>query len=156
MQRPSKQTLVAGIVVCVLGGAMLAAAGEPQKPAAETGVLVSKAARSRGAGADENIKKDSPVNDAKAQVQAPPDKGGAKSRGMLCRFHVDNRTQWKIQIFVNGQLDGLVGPYGDAYGTYTEGNMLLYARALFDDGSVLTWGPRTAVCQGDFSWTLEP
>ena len=144
----SVATLFALLVVAVPASA--------QKPAAKKRTD-THAAQSRGAGADQNVKNDSVTNSATAKLAAPPAKGGARTRGAAARIeqlHVDNRTAWYIRIYVDGDYVGLVSPYGDAYGYYSCGVHSLYARAVFDDGSVRTWGPVDADLCGGFTWRL--
>jgi hypothetical protein len=95
-------------------------------------------------------------NDPNASVEAPPDKGGKKSRAGVCQLHVDNRTNLIIKIFVDGDYVGTVSPYGDAYGYYSSGSRTVYARADFTDGSWHYWGPRDIHCFGTYTWTLSP
>jgi hypothetical protein len=131
---------------------------------ANSGVSMAaeKAAKTRGAkasGALEQLK--GQKNNAQAEVQAPPNKGGKKTRGPVCRLHVDNRTRWIIQLGVNGEYVGTVAPYGDAYGTFfnlSSGDYRLFGLAEFDNPSDnMTWGPVTTRCpSSEFTWTLNP
>ena len=95
-------------------------------------------------------------NDPNASVEAPPDKGGKKSRAGVCRLHVDNRTSLIIKIFVDGDYVGTVSAYGDAQGYYSAGSRTVYARADFTDGSWRYWGPTGIPCYGTFTWALQP
>jgi len=118
--------------------------------------MTDKAHKSRGAGQDPNIKHKSDSNDPKAMMPAPASKGGAKTRGNTCYLFIDNRTAWKVQFYADGDYEELIAPWGDAGYTFS-GTHTLYARADFTDGSVLTWGPRTATCEGPgwrYPWTL--
>ena len=149
-----KQTalvLCAGVALCLSASRPVLA----QQPAKKDS-LDTHSAMSRGvATADPNVKHDSIANVRSAQPEAPPQKGGAKPRGMLPgQLHVDNRTQWVIFIYVDGDRVGSVSRYGDAYGNYECGPHVLYARAFFDDGSVRTWGPETAAVCGTYTWRL--
>jgi hypothetical protein len=116
----------------------------------------AKAQKSRGTGIDENIKSKAVTNNPKVSPAAPPAKGGTKSRGYCAPLYVDNRTPWKIQIYVDGSYVGMVSPWGDASGTYyADSKLVLYAVAEFLDGSRLTWGPQYAYCSdGPFTWKL--
>jgi hypothetical protein len=106
-----------------------------------------KAQVSRGGEADPNIKSGPPkANQAAAPVPAA-------SRG--CVVHVDNRTGWYIQIYLDGDYRGVVGPMGDVYGAVLSGPTRFYARAEFDDGSVRTWGPNQMYCPDEGSHTLS-
>ena len=120
------------------------------------GKATEKAQKTRGEGTDENIKSKFVANDPKAEIPAPPNKGGAMTRANWCTLHVDNHTSWIISIYVNGQGVGDVSRWGDAEGEY-EFPVTLYAVASFDNGSKLTFGPRIADCVGHrFTWTLTP
>jgi hypothetical protein len=68
-------------------------------------------------------------------------------------LHIDNRTPWKIQIFVDGVYVGLVSGWGDSYGYYRCGTHSVYAVADFDNGAQLTWGPRSL--RFPHTWTLN-
>ena len=117
-----------------------------------------KSQKSRGEGKDENIKNKSASNDPKAKMEAPPSKGGEKSRGAYyANITVDNYTAYKVQIYANGSYIGLVSGYGTAVTYSTPGQATLYGRADFDDGSTLTWGPSTYnFAAGDsFTWNLK-
>lgn len=121
-------------------------------------VIRVKAAKGRGAGADANVKTDTlPTNQPGKTVPAPPHKGGAKTRGaMTGTLHVDNRTPWIIRIYVDGDYVGNVDRYGDSYGYYGCSVRTLYARALFTDGSTLSWGPSRRDLCDDATWELDP
>jgi hypothetical protein len=117
-----------------------------------------KAQKSRGEGKDENIKSKSEANDPKTLPEAPPAKGGNKTRGTtLAIVTFDNYTAYKIQLFANGEYIGLVPAWGKVYSYATEGNVILYGRADFTSGDVLTWGPTTiTLSAGDsYTWNLR-
>jgi hypothetical protein len=117
------------------------------------------AAKSRGdsTGKDENIKKDAAPNDPNAKVEAPPEKGGPKTRGGSCFIDVDNRSPYYISIYTDGDYRGQVSPFGDLVGYVGCGNTRLYARANFRDGTYQTWGPSVYdLGEGSFKWTLRP
>ena len=112
------------------------------------------AQKSRGTGPDENIKSQSTQNDPNNASKAPPTKGGEKTRGGWCDFRVDNRTPWKIQMFVDGDYVGLVSGWGNASGSYSGGSHVIYGVADFNDGSKITWGPNSISCFGTYNWRL--
>ena len=118
----------------------------------------ASAQKSRGeAGAkDENVKKDRQPNDPNAKVEAPPAKGGTKGRSSYCRVHFDNRTGLYINLYTDGNYRGEISPYDDLYGWVGCGNTNLYARAVFRDGSVQTWGPTAYYIDSEFIWHLNP
>jgi hypothetical protein len=141
-----------------------AAGAQEKKTAVEKEIMVKRkvkhiediAQKSRGEGKDENIKTETLKNNPNATIPAPPEKGGEKGRGAYCFLGVDNRTKWIIRIYVDGTNVGAVSSWGDATGTYDRGTHQFYAVAYFDDGSRLTWGPRTVNCDGPYTWTLNP
>jgi hypothetical protein len=66
----------------------------------------------------------------------------------VCRVDVDNWTQWKVQVYVDGTFRGMVSPWGDGT-TYTgAGPTRVYVRAEFTDGTYKYWGPRNYDCYG--------
>jgi hypothetical protein len=96
------------------------------------------------------------ANDAKVLPEAPSAKAGSKARGTTLALVVfDNYTAYKIQLFGNGQYIGLLPAWGKVYSYATEGDIVLYGRADFTTGDVLTWGPTTiTLSSGDsYTWT---
>ncbi|HEX8736648.1 MAG TPA: hypothetical protein VF721_15055 [Pyrinomonadaceae bacterium] len=100
-------------------------------------------------GTDPNIKDDSTSNNANAEFVGPKEKTGAtNTRGAagVCKVVLDNQTNLKIKIFVDGSFRGVMAPYGDSV-TYTgSGLTRVYARAEFDDGTFIYWGPKDYNC----------
>jgi len=117
----------------------------------------TKSQKSRGEGKDEHIKNNSAANDPKSLMEAPPEKGGKKSRGAYATVVFDNYTAYKIQIYANGEYLGMVSGYGKGTSYSTPGSAELYGRAEFTDGSTLTWGPQSvSLDAGDtFTWKLR-
>jgi len=143
------------VALVALAGWMTPVASSQAKGAAPK-AMEDKAHKSRGAGQDPNIKHKSEANDPKAMVAAPASKGGAKTRGATCVLVIDNWTSWKVQFYADGDYEELIAPWGESRYTFS-GSHTLYARADFTDGSVLTWGPRTAACEGNgfvYPWKL--
>jgi hypothetical protein len=122
-------------------------------------VVAVKGTKAKAPGQDANIKNRSEKNNPKATATAPPSKGGPSKFGTsrLCRVMVDNHTQWKVQVYIDGDYEGLVGPYGELYTVSTPGATKFYARADFTDGSVITWGPTIYQLSpgGTFTWKLN-
>ncbi|PYT03455.1 MAG: hypothetical protein DMF60_18320 [Acidobacteria bacterium] len=146
-------TLFLGLALS-LGFHLKPALAQEQHPKSAT----TKATKSRGesGGKDENIKQDRTANDPNAKIEAPPEKGGAKSRQASCRVHIDNHTPWYIDIFTDGNYRGQVSPFGDSYGWVGCGSTTLYGRATFTDGSTQSWGPQVYFVGGTFTWFLTP
>src|SRR5215471_12136367 len=89
--------LLSGLLV---GPSLQASATARQKP--ETGKSKDvHAQKSRGDGADDNIKDDTRTNDPSKPAPAPPNKGGEKSRGGqgYCKVIIDNHTGWNIDVY---------------------------------------------------------
>jgi hypothetical protein len=143
--------LVAMMLLAPLGANIVTAQSGKGKTA-ET-----KSQKSRGEGKDENIKNNSVANDPKATMEAPPEKGGKKTRGAYASVVFDNYTAYKIQLYANGDYLGVVSPFGNGKSYATPGSAELYGRADFTDGTVLTWGPQTASLDagGTFTWKLR-
>ena len=145
--------------VLVLGLAYGLGVGvRPAQGAEHPKSATTKAAMSRGGAGekDDNIKQDRAPNDPNAKTEAPPDKGGAKSRQYAsCQIHIDNRTPWYVDIYTDGNYRGQISPWGDSYGYVGCGGTVFYGRATFTDGSVRTWGPANYFVDGSFTWTIE-
>lgn len=124
---------------------------------AGAGKQLVTAAQKGAAGADAHVKSDvEPTNKAGAKLPAPGAKGGAKTRDPYCYLTVDNWTGWNIRVYVEGVWVGNVAAWGDASNYYANGSTV-YAKAFFDDGSVLTWGPMIIPPGTDtYRWRLNP
>jgi hypothetical protein len=133
-------------------GAVAALASEQPKEQ----VVTAKPQKTRGVGADENIKKESVVNDPAVQPPAPPSKGGEKTRGVLCGVVLDNYTPWHVKFYVDGLYWGAAGPWGEVGGMAFAGGTRVYARADFTEGTFYYWGPQVFNCQRDevYRWKV--
>jgi hypothetical protein len=148
----SLRTTLAG--VCLLIGSLAATDGmHAQQP----GQTVTKGQRSRGAEST-NITKPRAPNRIDAAKPAPPAKGGERARGVaaVARLTVDNWTPWYIDVYVDGEFGGTVSAWGDGYVWVSSGQRRLYARADFDDGSVIDWGPVSINLSDSYTWKLNP
>lgn len=138
-------------------------AADNDKGQAATGDQVGKATAQKargGAGPDENIKDDSEKNnpDPQAAPPAPPEKGGEKTRARSdCYVSFDNWTPYLIKAYVNGVRVGTVPPWGTASGYQPGGTVILYGKAEFVDGTIMTWGPDSIYCiNAGYRWQLTP
>ncbi|MFN0141677.1 MAG: hypothetical protein ACKVQW_16515 [Pyrinomonadaceae bacterium] len=99
--------------------------------------------------ADPNVKSESMEN-TKSQIFVAPLSRSNSSNTVpgtgLCQVDFDNRTGWIIQLFVDGSFRGTLAPWGDASAFTGAGATVVYARAVFTDGSALNWGPQTYIC----------
>src|SRR5260370_24465585 len=144
-----------GLFVAGCGAAVLrAASAQAQQLMGKT--VEVKSALSRGAGADENIRVARAPNKADASVPAPTSKGGEKTRGATSIVHVDNRTNWYIDIYLDGSYCSTIGPRGDIYCYVRTGNTRMYGHADFVDGPPRTVGPPVAYVGGTYAWKLGP
>jgi hypothetical protein len=143
------------LLVCGLALSLLPALahGQQQKQSDSSS---SKSAVGRGdaSAKDENIKQGKAVNDPNVKLEAPPEKGGPKTRQGLCQIHIDNRTAFYIDIYTNGVIRGTVSPFGDSWGWVACGANILYGRANFTDGSFRSWGPVQIFDNGVYTWSL--
>lgn len=159
-QRRGFHILILALSLLVAGGVAATAQGQkPTDPKAQdpnAQVVQTKPEKARG-GADTNVKSETRMNtEGKEPRQAPPQKGGEKARGGVCDVHFDNRSPWWVHVYVDGNYEGLMPPWGDVYAYAISGPTRLYARAEFDTGGRLTWGPITVRCPagGSYSWQL--
>ena len=147
----TKYLLRAALVACI--AALVSIPMTAQNTADTSGVKGQAKAQ------DSNIKDNSTTNSPDQKIVPPPGKGGPQAKGPwgTCVLHIDNHTPYYVQFYFNGDLDGVIGPWGELYPDITPGMAQLYARAVFNDGTVLTFGPREYRCNGgDFRWTLTP
>jgi len=137
------------------------AAQEGKAPAKKAAGMSAndKGTKSRGGGEDANIKKSDVSNDPNNANMMAPNKSKEKSRGAgpyACEVHVDNQVALYINIYVDGNFVASVSPGGDLLIRTGNGPTSLYGKALFTDGSSLSWGPRAADCEGTYTWHLTP
>lgn len=174
-----RRTVFSSLLACALTLVWCASAGPlsaqdkaaPQtktKAASKTGASQSKggqnvsdkAQQSRGnPQEDPNVQTRKAPNDASKAKPAPSNKTSQATRGAgICVVHVDNRTPWVIDVYVDREYAGTVGSWGDIYPLAGSGATRFYAHADFTDGSTRTWGPRMFQCDPGsvFTWTLNP
>ncbi len=163
MRKSYVAVIVSVALVCGFIFVTTAAAAEKGEKAANRKQLGSKATAQKGrggTGTDENIKDDTETNnpDPQAQPAAPPEKGGEKGRAAGdCYISFDNWTPLRVRAYVNGVRVGTVSPWGTASGYQPGGTLTLYGKAVFTDGSELTWGPESILClNASYRWQLTP
>jgi len=69
---------------------------------------------------------------------------------------IDNWTGYYVDIYVNGNYRGTVSPYDKRVTWAIPGQNTLYAKAVFDDGSYIYWGPKTTSTGYEYTWKLNP
>jgi hypothetical protein len=132
--------------------------------AQKTGSAKTKAEKSKGGELEKQVKSFNATNTQGKEIVAPPNKGGPKTKGAGgCEIDVDNWTPYKIYVVVGAGPEscGLVPAWGGLRCQVTSGNGTIGAGAVFDDGSVFTWGPKDYYCKYSgpyetFTWTLTP
>lgn len=96
-----------------------------------------------------------PVND-KNKPAAPNSTRGDVYGSDYSDVVIDNWTGYYIDIYVNGNYRGTVSPYDKRVTWAIPGNNTLYAKAVFNDGSYLYWGPKTTYTGYSYTWKLNP
>ena len=160
MPKSTARTVVqaVGIAAAILTLAITAQAqvapGAPKKVSGAT----STSTRTRGGGGDANVRREDAPNPI--DKPATPEPPGKSTRGLtpvepgfVC---IDSRVDLLVKIYVNGAFAGTVSPWGDSCGHYGAGEQKLYARAVFTEGSVSSWGPLAADATPGFRWTIRP
>ena len=69
---------------------------------------------------------------------------------------IDNWTGYYIDIYVDNSYRGTVSPWDKKTTWAIPGSTKLYAKAVFDDGSYLYWGPSTTTTGYQYTWKLNP
>lgn len=105
-------------------------------------------------------------NDAVDGLQKPMNVKGSpamedKSRGDVYGSDysdvvIDNWTGYYLDIYVNGNYRGTVAPWEKKVTWAIPGTNSLTAKAVFDDGSYMYWGPRTTYTGYQYTWKLNP
>jgi hypothetical protein len=67
---------------------------------------------------------------------------------------VDNYTGYAIDIYVDGDYRGTVGAYDKRVTWAVPGNTRLYAKAEFNDGTYIYWGPTVTYTGYEYTWKL--
>ncbi|MFH0892795.1 MAG: hypothetical protein V2A54_00020 [Bacteroidota bacterium] len=106
-------------------------------------------------GGDPNIKIEKRVNgDAKESfVIQPSTKGSDKPNSVYCDLVFDNWTNYYVNCYVAGNMEGYVSPWGKSTITVAGGDTKVYVVAELSDGSRMTWGPSNRYCYNQ-EWTV--
>lgn len=149
----TRQTFLALVIAGCATALLTAAPARAQQPANK--MSETSAAKTRGAGADENIKVARAPNVHNAATPAPATKGGEKTRGPVSSVHVDNWTPWSIDAYMDGSYCGTVPAWGDIWCYVGTGNTRMYARADFGQADSCSWGPVINYVDGEYRWRLN-
>ena len=111
---------------------------------------------SKGSGEDKNVTQTRGKNSMTNKSTRTKTRGSGQK---TCNIDLINETGYVIDIYIDGKFRGTMGEYDANYTTTGTGATKLYARAEFDDGSFLYWGPKNITCgsnskDGYFEWTL--
>jgi hypothetical protein len=68
---------------------------------------------------------------------------------------IDNFTGYTIDIYVDGSFRGTIAPYDKKVTWAVPGNTRLYAKAVFNDGSYIYWGPTVTYTGYEYTWRLN-
>src|SRR5437867_3894684 len=112
-----RRVTVSSLVVCVLAlvwcGSNAISAQDTTKTTTKAGAtqtVSDKAQQFRGnAQEDPNVRAKRAANDRSKTTPAPANKSEQATRGGICVVHVDNRTPWVIDVYVDGDYAGTVG-----------------------------------------------
>jgi hypothetical protein len=160
-KRPSSILRVLGVLLVSVGVFSLPAATQDQgnKPIVpKHDVVKSSSQKSRGNGADPNIKGEYELNSAADGRPFPRPGGKSDERGSArgCAVDVNNYSPLFVQIYADGYYAGTVGPWGDVWVYPGTGGTLLYARANFTDGSYVWWSNRFGCAEaGIYEWRIS-
>jgi hypothetical protein len=161
LMKSLSRPLMSGLAAAVFCLTLTTTATHAADPAPAKDKAISTASKPRKAGAaDPNVKAVSLKNSKadKDKALAPAKKAG-KSRGNgpePCLVNIDNRTPWKVQIFIDGRLRGFVDSFGDGTVVTGEGKTRLYGVAEFVDADDLVYGPEVFDCSGEVTWKINP
>jgi hypothetical protein len=111
-----------------------------------------------GKGADPNVKKDKAKSNMVSQKNqtTPPATRGSVYGSDYCDVTIDNWTSYILDIYVDGDYRGTIGPWDNRVTWAVPGRTKLYARAVFDDGSYSAWGPTYIDAGYSYTWKLKP
>lgn len=147
--------LAAAICLPLLAGSAYGQKGTKMKKASIADTTSSKS--TGGAkGGDPNIKIEERVNSTTKAPASSSSKSGAKGASM-CGVFFDNYTDLYINVYVDGDYEGVVGRMGEKTVYAIAGQTVVYARADFDDGTYYSWGPTTFQCNPGtiYTWKLK-
>lgn len=121
----------------------------------DAGTTQTKATKAAAGTEDANIKSPGVTNTMDKPALAPKNKGGDAAAKGTCYVQLDNWTPWYVNYYVDGSYQGTVPPWGELWGSAISGRTRLYARADFDDGTYLYWGPSYFSCFGSHTWRID-
>lgn len=158
--RISRLGMLTLAVVCLSAAPRISSAQKtkPQPKPSSARTFEDHAKNVSAAEAKKVVKSDQDLNKPGAKAPVPAKKAGhgLKATAHIGELHVDNRTDYYIRIYVDGDFVGTVSPYGDSYGTLGDcSGHTLTGIAYFTDGSTKQWGPHeTSATCGDYTWRL--
>jgi len=105
---------------------------------------------------DKNVKEAEGVNvrGKPSTLPGPAEKTGEATRQTLCSVTFDNYTNLWVETYIDGRFAGKMTPWGELSTFVVSGPAVLYARALYTEGSE-RWGPINVSCAGAYRWRLN-
>jgi hypothetical protein len=96
------------------------------------------------------------ANNTKGKPAAPTSTRGDVYGADYSDVVVDNWTGYYVDIYVNGNYRGTISPYDKKVTWAIPGTNTLYAKATFNDGTYLYWGPKVTYTGYQYTWKLNP
>lgn len=101
-------------------------------------------------GEDPEVKSEMKLNgDGSMTHSIQPGDKGARSRGDDCEVEINNWTDLYIKIYVDGDYELTVSPWGEGSTTVGGGTTKVYVKAPFTNGTYKYWGPIYAECSDE-------
>ncbi len=97
-----------------------------------------------------------PATNTKGKPAAPTSTRGDVYGADYSDVVIDNWTGYYIDVYVNGNYRGSISPYDKKVTWAIPGTNTLYAKAVFNDGSYLYWGPKVTYTGYQYTWKLNP
>ena len=140
---PARIALVASLAL--LGACRTAP--EPAVTPSTSTVTLSRTTSRGTAAEDENVRMDRRENEKDATAPAEVVNPHETTRGgAYCEVHFLNYTGYYLDLYVDGSYVGTVSPGRNWLTSAYAGPTRAYARARFNDGSYLSWGPYVGGC----------
>lgn len=97
-------------------------------------------------GADPNIKTEKPSGD----VVVPKERGPVYGDN-YCDVNLENHSGYSIDIYIDGDYRGTIGPWENRVSWAIPGKTILYGKSI---GGTVYWGPQQVDCGYIYTWRL--
>lgn len=130
-------------------------AAAPAKKATTKKAVSTDKASAKSVTRGEAVSSKALLNDPGKTVDAPPAKGGKKTRGEdYCDVTVDNWTGLKVVIFVDDEEVGVVPAWGKSFGILPKSAHTIKGVAYLGYDAEQYWGPRNFHCTNGYTWKI--